>query len=97
MLLEIITAFESAFRAVYSRTFDNRVGKYESSDVEQYANNCIMNDKVYDLVKEEYSDKIINSAKTDIEILTAVVDLLGILISGNQVVIPRYQHPTKEV
>jgi chaperonin GroEL (HSP60 family) len=96
MLFEIVSAFETAFRAVYSRTFDNRIGKYEKNDVEQYANNCIMNDKVYDLVKEEYSDKIINSAKTDIEILTAVVDLLGILISGNQVVIPRYQHPKED-
>lgn len=41
--------------------------------------------KVFDLEKMEFSDSIINSTKTDSEILTAVIDLLGLLLTGNQV------------
>ena len=42
--------------------------------------------KVFDLENKEFSDSIINSAATDIEILTAIVDLTSILITGNQLV-----------
>ena len=35
----------------------------------------------------EYTDKIINSVKTDVEVLSAAIDLISLLISGNQMVI----------
>lgn len=43
--------------------------------------------KVLDLETMRFSRDIINSTKTDVEILTATIDLLGILMTGNQVVI----------
>ena len=44
----------------------------------------------FDLERLEFSSDIINSVRTDVEVLTAVIDLLGILISGNQVIMYNY-------
>lgn len=43
--------------------------------------------KVFDVTKKTFSDDVINSYQTDSEILTAVIDLLSLLISGNQMVV----------
>lgn len=42
--------------------------------------------KVFDVTTMSYSDAIINSTQTDLEVLTATIDLMGILISGNQLI-----------
>ena len=47
----------------------------------------IRNDKVFDLEKREFSDDIINSTRTDIEVMKVIVDLMGILITGNQMIL----------
>ena len=41
---------------------------------------------VFDLETKKFSNEIINSAATDIEVLTAIVDLISILITGSQLV-----------
>ena len=46
-----------------------------------------MNNKVFDLRSNTFTDSIINSTQTDIEILNATMDLLALLISGNQLVV----------
>lgn len=43
--------------------------------------------KVFDVTQMEYSDTIINSTQTDLEVLTATIDLMGILIAGNQMIV----------
>lgn len=43
--------------------------------------------KVFDLSTKTFSSDIINSAQTDMEVLTAVIDLMSILFNGNQLVI----------
>lgn len=43
--------------------------------------------KVFDVTTMTYSDNIINSTQTDLEVLTATIDLMGILISGNQLIL----------
>ena len=47
----------------------------------------IKNSVVFDLSTKEYNKDVINSAATDIEVLTAVVDLMNILITGNQLIV----------
>ena len=42
---------------------------------------------VFDLTTMEFTEDIINSAQTDIEILKATIDLITILIVGNQMVV----------
>lgn len=51
---------------------------------------CLSKNKVFDLNTFEFNDDIINSTKTDIEILTATVDLLKLLLAGNQAIIANY-------
>lgn len=43
--------------------------------------------QVFDLSEKNFSREIINSADTDIQVVTAVMDLVSILISGNQMVL----------
>lgn len=47
----------------------------------------IFSNMVFDLSNKTFTDSIINSANTDIEVLTAVMDLMSILYNGNQLVI----------
>lgn len=47
----------------------------------------IRENKVFDLSKRKFTDSVINSAQTDIEVLTATVDLIGLLIVGNQMIV----------
>lgn len=47
----------------------------------------IYNGVVFNLETKEFTQDIINSTKTDIEVLKAVTDLMGILITGNQMVL----------
>ena len=47
----------------------------------------IKNSVVFDLSTNGYNKDVINSAATDIEVLTAVVDLMSILITGNQLIV----------
>lgn len=46
--------------------------------------------KVIDITTGRYTDTIINSVETDVQILRAVTDLINILITGNQLVISIY-------
>lgn len=48
---------------------------------------CVETSQVFDLTTRKFSDKIINSADTDIQVLIASIDLISLLISGNQLVI----------
>lgn len=47
----------------------------------------ILSSQVFDVTTNRFSNDVINSAQTDQQILTAVVDLIGLLIVGNQMVI----------
>ena len=47
----------------------------------------IANDTVFDVVNKAFSKSIVNSFQTDDEILTASVDLLSLMISGNQMIV----------
>ena len=48
---------------------------------------CINTGKVFDLETKTFTDKVINSANTDIEIVKVITDLLGLLVSGNQLIL----------
>lgn len=93
---KIADAFMSAFQAVYMRVFDNSPKSYQGT-IEDIVDRCITENKVFDVTTGSYNADIINSVKTDIEVLTATIDLLSILLTGNQLIIARYQHePIKE-
>ena len=52
----------------------------------------LLEGKVFDLSIMDFSDNVINSMKTDAEILTATTELLSIMAVGNQVVMGSWNH-----
>ena len=52
----------------------------------------ICDNRVFDLTSMSFSDDVINSVKTDIEVLSASSELLSILTVGNQVVLAAWNH-----
>lgn len=91
ILIDIVAG---AFVAVYRRCLANKFIKgdsFEGTNVEESTMSDIIfnsysNRKVYDLTTDTFTDTIINSAETDIQILRATIDLISLLISGNQLV-----------
>ena len=88
---KIASVFMDAFHVVYRRVFDNSPKSYNTTIVD-VVDRCIETGKVFDITTDTYSEDIINSVKTDIEVLTATIDLLSILLTGNQIIVARYQH-----
>lgn len=52
----------------------------------------IATNQVFDVTSFSYSDRIINSFQTDEEVLIATIDLISMLITGNQMVITQKQN-----
>jgi hypothetical protein len=47
-------------------------------------NKCLETETCYDLTTEEYNKEVINSIKTDIEIIKGSISMVGTLMSANQ-------------
>jgi chaperonin GroEL len=57
---------------------------YENDEINDIVDSCINDETCYDLINDEFTDKIINSCQTDIEILKAATSIVSLLISSNQ-------------
>lgn len=66
---------------------NNKIPDFEFSFHEILIEYSIYSNTVFDLESKSFTPDIINSTKTDIEVLKAVTDLMGILITGNQMVL----------
>lgn len=87
---KVLDILRIGFCSVYERVLYNAFG--DSDICKEIIETSIREQKVYDLSTQEYNNNVINSAKTDIEILTATVDLLKLLLTGNQMIITNYSH-----
>lgn len=72
----------------YSGLFGLRT-RYEYDIYDIIIDIAIESGKVFDLSKETYNKDVINSTATDKEILKATIDLISLLMTGNQLVISR--------
>lgn len=89
--------FKDIMTKVYTRYTRRRhlfTGTYTSADeptnfslYDILVEYSIANDTVFDVVNKCFSKSIVNSFQTDDEILTASVDLLSLMISGNQMIV----------
>lgn len=79
---EIFTDVDALKQAISISTHN---GQYSIHDVIiQYS---LLTSQVFDISKFKYSTSVINSLQTDEEILKATIDLITILIVGNQMVV----------
>lgn len=96
--LQNITGFENLFSQCDINKVREIIREYvDTSESKEYDVNEILIDlaiglqNTLDLGKEVFNTEVINSAATDKEILTATIDLISLLITGNQLVISRPQ------
>ena len=93
--IKILRALDDGFSQVYLRVLGNSK-KMTPSQMNSVVCESVATHMVYDLTKDEYSDTVINSVQTDIEVLTAVLDLLKLIITGNQLLVVGYSHEDTE-
>lgn len=73
-----------AFENVLRRVMSNKNPNVSIGFVGTVIQEGIATNKCYDLITETTTDKIINSCRTDVEILRATTSIIGLLISSNQ-------------
>lgn len=85
---EIYQAIYYAFKTVFTTVCYNRYGNIEHKFTEDRLNYCIANNRVYNLRTERYDCPgewtVINSVQTDIEILTAMSNILTTIMTSSQ-------------
>ena len=86
MKQEIINCIADAFTGVFHRILYNKEKRVHVGETISIIGNCLEKNKAFDLVYDTYSDNIINSCMTDVEILKAVGSMVALLLSSNQMV-----------
>lgn len=87
----IMDIIDKAYRKVFLEVLNNKdrhfIGGIDEEDLEKnkaIVEECIKRRTCYDLLTEKYSNRIINPANTDIEILRASSSIIASLMSSNQ-------------
>lgn len=100
--IEILRVLSNTFIAVLSEVFAN---KYTSEGYDSLSDeikdeihliicNCIAKRTYYDMITDEYTDVIINSSRTDTEILRGALSISMTLLTANQYIM---QIPTNRI
>lgn len=97
----ILNAIAGAYTNVTKILLENKFGEIDLSPVNEMISECVEHQEVVDLNHTEqledgrfnvaYTKEVINSCKTDIEILRATAGIIGLLLSSNQFVAIRVQ------
>jgi chaperonin GroEL (HSP60 family) len=78
-----VTLYKSFVRVIH-RIHANKNPRISLREVESIIQKSMELDQCFDLNTEEYSSDIINSARTDIEILMSAITIIGTIMSANQ-------------
>lgn len=73
-----------AFKNIMYTIFRNKNIHTDEDIIDVIFAHCVDNNVCYDIVEDNYSNEIINSCETDIEILKATASIISLLISSNQ-------------
>lgn len=80
---EVVTAIREAFVNVYREVL-NKSAK-SKTEIDEIIEKSIETNSIYDLTTDTYgTDKVINSVKTEIEILKNVVNIISLILTSNQ-------------
>jgi hypothetical protein len=92
---ETVKLLQESFINVISTIYSNKDPKFDYATTKNIIAGAILNgDCCFDLNTEEYSDKIINSVRTDIEILRGAISIVGTIMSANQYISSEVKAPT---
>lgn len=83
--LKILGLIMESFTDVIQTIYQNKDEKcYTRQRVKYILNEAQRRQQCYDLTKDEYTDDIINSSQTDVEILRGAISIIGTIMSANQ-------------
>lgn len=82
----MLRIIKDAYEEVFQIIFNNKYTKIKNSsvDIKEVFNTCITEYKSFDITTDEFSNAVINSSRTDVEILKGAISILSLLISSNQ-------------
>lgn len=81
--IEILRVIAKSFRNVLRRVMENK-RPVDITTVDEVISKGVQDNVCLDLITEKYTKNIINSCRTDIEILKATTSIVGLLLSSNQ-------------
>lgn len=85
LIIMLLSALRTGFISVYQSVLANaNITEDRANDIINESINCGI---TYNIESEEFDGYVINSCETDIEILRAVIDLVGLISTSNQLVI----------
>lgn len=87
-----VNEFRERFPDIFNEWVNGELGDYiesfgDSSIHDLIVNKSVDTGKVFDVTKFKFTEEVINSLQTDVEILIATIDLISLLIMGNQMVV----------
>lgn len=98
-ILTLIELFNDTYTAVNARILNNKYGDAENeyiTEAGKIQRTCLNDNMVYNLVTDTYESfaegtsakvpSVINPARTDIEVFKAIVSILSLLITSNQMI-----------
>ena len=81
--IEIINTIGKAFANVLRRVIENK-REITEEELGAIVSKGINENVCFDLISEQFTKSVINSCRTDIEILKATTSIIGLLMSSNQ-------------
>lgn len=101
----VLEAIQESFKQIFKLVYMNKYND-ETCDLDKFNqiySRCVDEQLAYDLINEEYTrNKIINSARTDVEIIRTTLSIVSLVLSSNQFInlsprnIFNYQKPSNE-
>lgn len=73
-----------AFKNVFATIIRNKHADCPDKSIDTTYKECLDRNKAFDLTNDSYSENILNSCITDIEILKAAASIIALLVSSNQ-------------
>lgn len=80
----VLGLIDDAFRNVFTRVLGNKFRSESADQLNEIVNQAVEKQACYDLIKDEYSQEVINPCLTDVEILKAATSIVSLLLSSNQ-------------
>jgi chaperonin GroEL (HSP60 family) len=85
-----------AFLNVISTIYSNKDDSYDYDKVSEIIDTALNAKKCYDLNTGLFSEKSINSVRTDIEILRGAISIVGTIMSANQYIASEVKAPSNQ-
>lgn len=95
--VQFLQALKDAFIRTILSIYQNKSPEYNYDEVKNILDESIHRDASFDLISEEYTNEIINSVRTDIEILKGSIAMVTMMVSANQYISIYVEEKNKDI